>query len=200
MTEREKSLAGDLYDTSDAELADRRELAHGLCTEYNLTKDGDKQKRAEILDVLLPHRAPGAYLQGPVYFDYGDNIYLGENFYANFHFTVLDCGKVKIGDNVMIGPNCSIYTAIHPMLPEERNYRFREDGTPYNIEFTKPVTIGNDCWICGSVTILGGVKIGDGCVIGAGSVVVKDIPAGTFAAGNPCKPMRPSTEKDRLFK
>ena len=198
MTEREKMLAGKIYDPSDKELATRRTLAHDLNTKYNAALESDEQTRKEILDELLPHKKNGVYLQGPVFFDYGDNTFLGENFYANFNFTVLDCCPVHIGDNVFVGPNVSIYTPVHPFRWQQRNIRAKADGTPYDYEYAKPITIGNNCWIAGSVIVCGGVTIGDGCVIGAGSVVTRDIPPNSLAVGNPCRVIRQITEADRL--
>ena len=198
MTEREKMLAGKPYDPSDNELATRRRLAHDLSTKYNMLLESDEKAREEIVKELLPNAKKGTYLQGPVYFDYGDNTYIGENFYANFHFTVLDCCPVVIGDNAFIGPNVSILTPVHPYLPDQRNIRVREDGTAYDYEYARPITIGNNWWIAGNVTVCGGVTIGDGCVIGAGSVVTRDIPPNSLAVGNPCRVIRKITEKDRL--
>lgn len=186
MTEKEKMLAGRLYDPSAPELSKRRETAHALCLKYNSTAETDSS-RAEILRELLPHLGKRGYIQGPAFFDYGESFVTGENFYANFNFTALDCAEIKIGDNVFFGPNCSVVTPVHPLDPNERRIRFKPDGTPYDLEYAKPITIGDDCWIATGVTIIGGVTIGSGCVIGAGSVVTRDIPAGSLAAGNPCK-------------
>lgn len=200
MTEREKMLNGFLYDASDKALVIRRALAHKLCTEYNGTFETDEDRRAEILRELVPHAKSGAFFQGPIFFDYGENIEVGENFYANFNFTVLDCAAVKIGDNVFFGPNCSVITPVHPLVYAERNMRKKEDGTPYDLEYAKPITIGDNCWIASNVTIIGGVTIGSGCVIGAGSVVTRDIPDNSLAVGNPCRAIRKITDKDRLIK
>lgn len=186
MTEKEKMLAGRLYDPSAPELSKRRETAHALCLKYNSTAETDSS-RAEILRELLPHLGKRGYIQGPAYFDYGENFVTGENFYANFNFTALDCAEIKIGDNVFFGPNCSVVTPVHPLDPNERRIRFKPDGTPYDLEYAKPITIGDDCWIATGVTIIGGVTIGSGCVIGAGSVITRDIPAYSLAAGNPCR-------------
>lgn len=190
MTEKEKMLAGEPYDPTDKELTELRVKAHRLSQEYNMTYDTDEERRREILDELLPDRGEGAYLQGPVQFDYGVFTKVGRSFYANFNFTVLDTCPVVMGDNVFFGPNCTVATALHYFDPVLRRMRAREDGTLYDIEFGKPVTIGNDCWIASNVVICAGVTIGDNCVIGAGSVVTRDIPSNSLAAGNPCRVIR----------
>ena len=198
MTETEKMLAGKLYDPSDPELAQRRRTAHVLSKQYNDTTEDEEEKRGEILRRLLPSLGEGTYLQGPIQFDYGIYTTIGEKSYANFNFTVLDCCPVTIGNNVFFGPNCSIMTPMHPLLPSERNLRRREDGELYDLEYAKPITIEDDCWIAANVVVCGGVTIGRGCVIGAGSVVTKDIPAGSLTAGNPSRVIRPITEADSV--
>ena len=199
MTEKEKMLAGRLYDPSAPELSKRRKTAHALCLKYNSTAETDSS-RAEILRELLPHLGKRGYIQGPAFFDYGENFVTGENFYVNFNFTALDCAEIKIGDNVFFGPNCSLYTPIHPLLAEERKIRRKADGTLYDLEYAAPITIEDGCWIAGGVTICGGVTIGKNSVIGAGSVVTRDIPSGVFAAGNPCRVIRDITENDSIYK
>lgn len=199
MTEREKMLAGKIYDPFTEGMPEERTNAHRLCKLYNDTTEIDEEKRKEILDELLPNRGENVYLQGPIYFDFGSNIYIGKDSYANFNFTVLDEGKVSIGNSVFIGPNVSLLTPIHPLCYQDRNSFFNEKtGNVTNIEYTGSITIEDNCWIGGSVTICGGVTIGEGCVIGAGSVVTKDIPAGSLAVGNPCRVIRPITDADRL--
>lgn len=198
MTETEKMLAGKLYDPSDPELAKQRRTAHLLSKQFNDTFENQEAERAEILRQLLPGLGEGVYLQGPIQFDYGIYTTIGANSYANFNFTVLDCCPVSIGSNVFFGPNCSIMTPIHPLLPAERNIRRRENGELYDLEYAKPIVIGDNCWIAANVVICGGVTIGAGCVIGAGSVVTRDIPAGSLAAGNPCRVIRPITEADSV--
>lgn len=190
-------IAGMIYDPADKELAERRRYAHKLCNAYNVL-DEDDPEREDILAELLPH-LNGAYLQGPIYFDYGDNTRFGTGCYANFNFTVLDCAPVDIGDNVFVGCGVSIVTPVHPLLPAERNMYRRGDGVMTDREYAKPVTIGNDCWIASDVTICGGVTIGSGSVIGAGSVVTRDIPSGVFAAGNPCRVVRKLTDQDSVY-
>ena len=199
MTEKEKMLAGMIYDPSDDELMKIRTAAHELCRKYNLLPESDSEARNAILDKLLPSKGKGAYIQGPVFFDYGLFTSVGDNFYANFNFTVLDCNQITIGDGVMFGPNCCIAAPIHPMDARERRIRLRENGKQYNLEYSKPVVIGNNCWIASNVMICAGVTIGDNCVIGAGSVVVRDIPDDSFAAGNPCRVIRKIAEDDSML-
>lgn len=189
MTELEKMIRGEMYCPADEELYMLRTKAHRLCTDYNSLHETDEIARNVIIRELLPHCAfdEHTYLQGPIYFDYGINTYIGKCFYANFNFTVLDVCPVKIGDNVMIGTNVSLLTPMHPMRWQERNARHEFCGEEHVFEYGKPITIGNNCWLAGNVTVIGGVTIGDGCVIGAGSVVTRDIPANSFAAGVPCR-------------
>ena len=197
MTEKEKMLSGKLYDTSDAELSRLHTRAHLLCKRYSDLPVTQTAERSEILRELL-HAGENAYFQGPISFDYGVFTTVGKNFYANFNFTALDCCPITIGDNVMCGPNVSLLTPMHPLLPEDRNVRFRADGTPYDLEYAKPITIGDNCWLAGNVTVLGGVTIGEGCVIGAGSVVTRDIPPRSLAFGVPCRVVRSLDERDAL--
>lgn len=187
MNEREKMTAGELYKPSDAELCRLRTNAHRLCTIYNQLFETDEEKRDAILRELLPHSSHDIYFQGPIYFDYGINTYIGKNFYANFNTTILDVCPVRIGDNVMLGTNVSLVTPVHPLRWQERNPIVHENGEEYALEYAKPITIGDNCWIASNVTVIGGVKIGSGSVIGAGSVVTRDIPPDVFAAGVPCK-------------
>lgn len=187
MSEFLKMLNGELYDSRDHELILKRNKAHNLSYEFNSILDVKDPRRKKILDELIPDNN-NASIQGPIYFDYGINTHFGKNCYANFNLLVLDCASVIIGDNVLIGPNVSIYTATHPLLAEERT----------NYEYAKKVTIGNNVWIGGSVTICPGVNIGDNTVIGAGSVVTHDLPSDVVAAGNPCKVIRKLTEKDSI--
>ena len=198
MTEKEKMLKGMIYDGACEELLSLRTKAHRLSKEYNNTNDDEIEKRNEILKELVPN-GNGVLLQSPVFFDYGLFTYFGKNCYVNFNFTVLDCAPVTIGDNVFFGPNVSIYTPVHPFLAKERNLFFDNDkGYVTDEEYAKPITIESDCWIAGNVVICGGVTIGHDCVIGAGSVVTRDIPPHSFAAGNPCKVIRKIAEKDSI--
>ncbi len=199
MDEKEKMLAGKLYDTSDKELSSLRLKAHELCLQYNSLSECNEHERSRILSELIQNAGKNLFLQGPIYFDYGVFTSFGDNCYANFNFTVLDSCPVSIGDDVFFGPNCALYTPVHPMLREERRMRFHDDGTPYDLEYARPIVIGSGCWFGGGVTVCGGVSIGKGCVIGAGSVVTRDIPDNCFAAGNPCRVIRPICESDSVF-
>ena len=198
MTEREKMLAGMLYDSSDPELVPLLVKARKLSRRYNLTDEDEIEQKEAILRELLSNTEYLPSLQAPVQFDYGCNTRFGKNSSANFNFTCLDVCPVHIGDNVMFGPNCTIATPIHPLLPEERNVRQHEDGSPYTLEYAKPITIGNDCWIAANVVICGGVTIGEGCVIGAGSVVTRNISPHSLAAGNPCRVIRTLSQNDKM--
>lgn len=197
MTEVEKMLSGELYDPAEAELVALRQQAHRLSREYNDCLETE-EKREKILDELMPNRGKNVYLQGPVQFDYGHFTQMGDNTYANFNFTCLDCAPVIIGKNVFMGPNVSLLTPVHPMRYQDRNMYKREDGVMTDKEYAKPIVIGDNCWLAGNVTVVGGVTIGEGSVIGAGSVVTRDIPAGVFAAGVPCQVIREITEEEAI--
>jgi maltose O-acetyltransferase len=198
-TDEQKMLAGEMYNSMADELVTRRSVAHQLCAQYNQLLETDEAARQAIVDQLMPHHGSGTYLQGPIQFDYGQYTTVGDNFYANFNFTVLDEAPITIGDSVMCGPNVSLFTALHPLRYQQRNMKTKDrDGMDYSYEHATPITIGNNCWIAGNVTIIGGVTIGAGCVIGAGSVVTRDIPANSLAVGNPCRVVRKITADDTL--
>ncbi len=200
MTEKEKMLAGMLYDPSDAELTALLIKARKLARRYNQTDEDEPKKRNEILQELLPNSPNLPSLQAPIYFDYGCNTSFGQFSGANFNFTCLDVCPVHIGNNVLIGPNVTLATPMHPLLPEERNVRQDENGRYYNLEYARPITIEDNCWLASNVVVCGGVTIGEGCVIGAGSVVTRNIPAYSLAAGNPCRVIRAITIEDRMKK
>ena len=188
MTEREKMIAGELYYPGDNELVMLRQKAHRLCTQFNMTFETDEAIRCAILKDLLPDfDEDEIYFQGSIYFDYGMNIHIGKNFYANFNLTILDICPVRIGDNVMLGTNVTLVTPLHPLKWQERNPRLNDKGEFIVLEYGKPITIGSNCWLASNVTVVGGVTIGSGSVIGAGSVVTRDIPPDVFAAGVPCR-------------
>ena len=182
MDEKEKMLSGILYDANhDKDLIRDRTIAKDLCYEYNNLRPSKTEERKELIKHLLGETKESFWIEPNFWCDYGYNIEIGENFYSNHNLVILDAAKVKIGDNVFVGPNCGFYTAGHPL-----DYITRNKG----LEYAKPIEIGNNVWIGGNVTILPGVKIGDDSVIGAGSVVTKDIPSDVIAVGNPCRPIK----------
>jgi maltose O-acetyltransferase len=183
-TEKEKMLAGELYDPLAPDLVHARERARNLCQDLNATREQDQETRRSILNQLFGHGGDSVWMQPPFFCDYGSNILLGERVFFNFNCVVLDVCMVKIGDFTLFGPAVQIYTATHPMNAELRRKQ----------EFTKPIEIGSDVWVGGGATICPGVRIGSKSVIGAGSVVTRDIPNGVFAAGNPCHVIREITE------
>lgn len=180
-TEKEKMLAGELYDPLDKALAADRMRTRLLVKQLNDTREDETGRRLDILQELIPRAGAHLWLQPPFYCDYGYNIILGEKVFFNFNCVVLDVTYVTIGSRTLFGPNVQIYTATHPMDHKER---------ASGVEYAKPIRIGEDVWVGGSAIICPGVTIGDRCVIGAGSVVTKDLPADVFAAGNPCKVLR----------
>lgn len=191
MTEREKMLAGQLYDCGDAELLSRWHTAKDLVRDYNQLDSADAQQKDWILDQLLGGRGENLWITPPFYVDYGNNIYFGNNCEVNMNCTFLDDNAIRIGDNALIAPNVQIYTAYHPTNAIDRFGQPKADGSfAFCKTQTAPVTIGRNVWIGGSVIILPGVTIGDNVVIGAGSVVTKDIPDNTIAYGNPCRVVR----------
>jgi maltose O-acetyltransferase len=179
-TEREKMLAGELYDPFDPELVTGRERARDLCQTLNATREGEKEERQRILKALFGAGGDSVWMQPPFFCDYGTNIELGERVFFNFNCVVLDVCLVRIGDYSLFGPAVQIYTPMHPFNAELRRKQ----------EFGKPVEIGSDVWVGGAAIILPGVRIGSRAVIGAGSVVTRDVPEGMFAAGNPCRVIR----------
>jgi maltose O-acetyltransferase len=181
MTEREKMLAGQLYDALDPELVRMRHRARDLCRELNATADAEETRRREIVKSLLGEGGDSVWLQPPFFCDYGSNIRLGHRVFFNFNCVVLDVCEVRIGDFTQFGPAVQILTPLHPMDAELRR---RE-------EYGKPIEIGSDVWVGGGALILPGVTIGSRSVIGAGSVVTRDVPEGVLAAGNPCRVIRP---------
>ena len=191
MTEKEKMIAGKVYNSQDSELVAALNKSKSLCRQYNNLDFSNVAARKVIIDELLQAEHNDGYCVFTPSFwcDYGFNVKVGKNFYSNHNLVILDCAEVTFGDNVFVGPNCGFYTAIHPIDAHQRNT---------GIELANPIKVGSDVWFGGGVTVLPGVTIGDNVVIGAGSVVVKDIPSGVVAVGNPCKPIRKITEADKL--
>ena len=198
MNEQQKMLSGKIYDPSDKELEKKRMKAHRLSKDYNNTYEDEWEKRKEIIEQLIPNMGENTYLLGPIQFDYGVFTTFGKNCFANFNFTVLDCCPVTIGNDVFFGPNCSIMTPLHPFISDERKMRVKEDGTLYDLEYAAPIIIEDGCWLASNVIVCGGVTIGKGSVIGAGSVVTRNISSGVFAAGNPCRVIREITSEDSI--
>jgi maltose O-acetyltransferase len=180
LTERAKMLAGELYDPHDPELVRSRHRVRDLCRALNATREADELERRRILRELFGAGGESVRMQPPFFCDYGSNIQLGERVYFNFNCVVLDVCQVLIGNDTLFGPSVQVYTAMHPMNAELRRAH----------EFGKPVAIGSDVWVGGAAIICPGVKIGSRSVIGAGSVVTREIPEGVFAAGNPCRVIR----------
>ena len=179
-SERDKMLAGELYDPMDPELVAARVRARDLCQALNATRESEEEERRRILTELFGSGGGQVWMQPPFYCDYGSNIHLGQRVFFNFNCVVLDVCRVRVGDFTLFGPAVQIYTATHPLEAELRRTR----------EFAKPITIGSDVWVGGAAVICPGVTIGSRSVIGAGSVVTRDIPDDVFAAGNPCRVIR----------
>jgi maltose O-acetyltransferase len=179
-TERDKMLAGELYDPMDAELVAGRARARDLCQDLNATRESDGAARRAILARLFGAGGDTVWMQPPFFCDYGMNIRLGERVFFNFNCVVLDVCAVTIGEFTLFGPAVQIYTATHPFDPVLRRQQ----------EFARPIAIGSDVWVGGGAIICPGVTIGSRSVIGAGSVVTRDVPEGVFAAGNPCRVIR----------
>lgn len=185
-SEKEKSKAGILYDpNSDQELVAERKACKERCHELNQLSPSLLEERNTIIKKLFGKTGETFLIEQPFFCDYGYNIKIGENFYANTNCVILDEADVTFGDNVFIAPGCGFYTAEHPLNVEQRNK---------GLEYAYPITIGNNVWIGAQVCVLAGVSIGDNSVIGAGSVVTKDIPANVLAVGNPCKVIREITK------
>jgi maltose O-acetyltransferase len=179
-TERDRMLAGDLYDPLDAELVTARERARDLCAALTATRESEQVTRRNLLKALLGSGGDTAWIQPPFYCDYGNNIHLGTRVFFNFNCIVLDVCEVHIGDFTLFGPGVQILTPRHPLDAQLRRER----------EYGKPIHIGADVWVGGGALILAGVRIGSRSVIGAGSVVTRDIPDDVLAVGNPCRVIR----------
>ena len=190
MNQKDRMLSGLPYKAWLDGLSEERMACKKLVHEFNLLPPEQEDRAEELMRALLGKAGKDAWINAPFHCDYGYNIEVGDNFFANYNLTILDVAKVVIGNNVQIAPNVSIYTAGHPIHPDSRN-----SGYEYGI----PVAIGDNVWIGGDVVILPGVTIGSNSVIGAGSVVSKDVPEWVAAAGNPCRVIRAVTEEDRKY-
>lgn len=197
MTEYQKMLSGQWYDSADQELLQLRSHARRLVREFNNTPEHNGAKRTALLKQLFGSVKDNIGIEGQLAVDYGTNTHIGSNFFANFRLTLLDCAKITIGDNCMFGPNVSIVTPIHPLDAQDRKVWIADDGTMHNYEKALPVTIGNNVWLATGVIVNGGVTIGDNVVIGSGSVVTRDIPPNVIAMGNPCRVLRAITDQDK---
>jgi len=189
MTERERMVSGGLYKADDGELVALRQRARRLTRQFNATTEEELDKRQELLRELFGAFGGNSFMEPSFRCDYGVNIFIGEHFYANFDCVILDVAPVHIGDNVFFAPRVNLYTAGHPIDAGVRNEE---------MEFGKPITIGDDVWVGGGVIVNPGVTIGSDVVIGSGSVVTKDIPSHVIAAGNPCRVIRAITDEDKV--
>ncbi|MBE6999213.1 MAG: sugar O-acetyltransferase [Clostridia bacterium] len=199
MTPEERIAKGLLFCPGDPTLKAIKLKCHNLCTEYNRTFEDETEKRKEIIGQIFAEIGEGSFAQGPIYIHYGTHTKIGKRVFMNFNLTIQDDAFVTIGDDCNFGPGVSIVTPVHPMVADERRLMYNPDGSPIRLCYAKPVTIGKDCWFGANVTVCPGVTIGDGCVIGAGAVVTRDIPANSFAAGNPCRVIREITEEDSMI-
>lgn len=189
MTEQEKMQRGLLYDANyDQELIQKRLICKDLCFAYNQLKPSQEQEQIALMKQILGKTGEDFCITAPFWCDYGQNIEIGEQFYANHNCIILDGAKVRFGNHVFIAPNCIFSTAGHPLDTEQRNQ---------GLEYAYPITVGDNVWFGAGVTVLPGVTIGSNSVIGAGSIVNRDIPSGVIAVGNPCRVLREITEEDK---
>ncbi len=192
MTEYEKLHAGMIFTPGDPEIAARQADCLEKQYDYNLTRPHDVEKRESLLKEMFADIGEGCYIEPPLHANWGGyHTHLGKMVYANFNLTLVDDTHIYIGDYTMIGPNVVIATAGHPICPELRSHR--------QLQYNLPVHIGKNCWLGAGVIVMPGVTIGDNSVIGAGSIVTKDVPSNVVAVGNPCRVLRPIGEKDRQF-
>ena len=197
MREEEKIFAGQLFSPGDPELVALKLRSHNLSQEYSNTREDEYERRAELLKEIIGTLGVGVRFQGPIFFHYGCHSSIGDHCFFNYNTTIQDDAPVTIEAGCSFGPNLTIVTPIHPMVARERRCIRSPEGVPM-VCYAKPVHIGKNCWFGANVVVCGGVTIGDGCVIGAGSVVTRDIPANTFAAGVPCRVVREITDADSM--
>ncbi|WGE41271.1 sugar O-acetyltransferase [Actinobacillus equuli] len=190
MTEQEKMCSGNLYNPADSKLKQDRLNAREIVFQLNQLAPSQQAEKTTLFNQLFHTAKTEFHIELPFRCDYGYNIKLGDNFYANYNCTMLDCAPISIGNNVMFAPNVSLFTAAHPIDPELRNS---------GIEFAMPIVIGNNVWIGGNSVVMPNVTIGNNVVIGAGSVVTKDIPDNCIAVGNPCRVLRQINQQDKIY-
>ena len=191
MTVKEKMHSGKLYLPSDEEIVKEQTMCLEKLYDYNATRPLEQEKRASLLKEMFAEIGEGCYIEPPLHSNFGGrHVHFGKNVYANFNLTLVDDTHIYVGDHTMIGPNVTIASAGHPILPE-----LREKGYQFNM----PVHIGKNCWIGAGVVIVPGINIGYNTVIGAGSIVTKDIPANSVAVGNPCRVIREINDRDREY-
>lgn len=198
MTEEDRIFQGILFAPGDETLRAIKLNAHNLSNLYSQTMEHENEKRQSLLFRLFAKIGENCFIQGPLFVHYGVHTQIGDHFFGNFNLTIQDDAKVSIGNHVNFGPNVTIVTPSHPLLASERRQMLDQHGQKRHLCYAKPVIIGNDVWLSANVTVCGGVSIGDGCVIGAGSVVTHDIPANTLAAGVPCRVIREITDADSM--
>ncbi len=198
MHEEEKIFKGELFCPGDPELKAMKLRAHKLSRQYSQLDEDDAEARQALLELLLGHVGAGTFMQGPLFLHYGVHTTIGERNFFNYNTVIQDDARVTIGNDNNFGPNLTIVTPLHPLLPQERRMMRNADGEPRHLCYARPVTIGNDCWFGANVTVCPGVSIGDNCVIGAGAVVTRDIPPNSLAAGVPCKVIRTLTAADSM--
>lgn len=190
MTNKERMISGLIYDPSDKEIVEEQIKYADILYNFNQTKPSELSKRTELLKLLFGSIGEKCYVEPPLHTNWGKHTHFGDRVYANFNLTLVDDADIFIGDNVMFGPNVTIATASHPINPQLRNKGY---------QFNMPVYIGNNVWIGSGAVIMLGIKIGENSIIGAGSIVTKDIPPNVIAVGNPCRVMRPISEKDKMY-
>lgn len=198
MNEEERISKGVLFCPGDPELRAIKLRSHKMSLEYSRTCEDEPEKRAALIAGVLGGFGEGSFMQGPIFFHYGTHTAIGKRCFFNYNLTIQDDAHVTIGDDNNFGPNFTIVTPVHPMLPDERHTMLDANGEPKHMCYARPVKIGSDCWFGANVVVCPGVTIGDNCVIGAGSVVTRDIPDNSFAAGVPCKVIRPITKEDSM--
>lgn len=196
--QEQRMTAGKLYNSSDRRLILLRVLTRARVDKFNRTRSWQIITRTRLIKKIFPNAGKNPFFEPPIRSEYGKNTTFGDNFYMNYGCQLLDVAPIKIGNNVMFGPNVVVATPCHPLVAEERIMHTYEDGF-HCWEYAKPIEIGDNVWVASSATICGGVKIGSNSVIAAGSVVVRDIPDGVLAGGVPAKVIRPITDEDRMF-